>query len=113
MEVSDLNKLLKMQRQMADMMKKMGKMGKGGMLKQAMKGMFGKGGMPEMPAGMDPPPWTPKRWKRRPNNWGPVASAKACPASAAALCRQGSLDLGKRNDFILPQILTPTASHRS
>ena len=33
-----------MQRQMGDMMKKMGKMGKGGMLKQAMKGMFGKGG---------------------------------------------------------------------
>ena len=29
-------------------MKKMGKMGKGGMLKQAMKGMFGKGGMPDM-----------------------------------------------------------------
>ncbi|AWZ19567.1 signal recognition particle protein [Roseovarius sp. TM1035] len=48
MDVSDLNKLLKMHRQMADMMKKMGKMGKGGMLKQAMKGMFGKGGMPDM-----------------------------------------------------------------
>ena len=31
MEVSELNKLLKMHRQMADMMKKMGKMGKGGM----------------------------------------------------------------------------------
>ena len=52
LEVSELNKLLKMQRQMGDMMKKMGKMGKGGMLKQAMKGMFGKGG--GMPAGMDP-----------------------------------------------------------
>ncbi|NNE51222.1 MAG: signal recognition particle protein, partial [Sulfitobacter sp.] len=51
MEVSDLNKLMKMHRQMSDMMKKMGKMGKGGMLKQAMKGMFGKGGMP---ADMDP-----------------------------------------------------------
>ncbi|MCW9042604.1 MAG: signal recognition particle protein [Pseudopelagicola sp.] len=52
LEVSDLNKLLKMQRQMGDMMKKMGK---GGMLKQAMKGMFGKGGpSPEdMAAGMD------------------------------------------------------------
>ena len=48
MDVADLNKLLKMQRQMSDMMKKMGKMGKGGMLKQAMKGMFGKGGMPDM-----------------------------------------------------------------
>ncbi len=48
MEVSDLNKLLKMHRQMGDMMKKMGK---GGMLKQALKGMFGKGGMP---ADMDP-----------------------------------------------------------
>ena len=46
LEVSDLNKLLKMQRQMADMMKKMGKMGKGGMLKQAMRGMFGKSGLP-------------------------------------------------------------------
>ncbi|SMC65024.1 signal recognition particle protein [Primorskyibacter flagellatus] len=56
MEVSDLNKLLKMHRQMADMMKKMGKMGKGGMLKQAMKGMMGKGGpTPEqMAQGMDP-----------------------------------------------------------
>ncbi len=51
LDVSDLNKLLKMQRQMGDMMKKMGK---GGMLKQAMKGMFGKGGAPgEMPEGMD------------------------------------------------------------
>jgi signal recognition particle subunit SRP54 len=56
MDVSDLNKLLKMQRQMSDMMKKMGKMGKGGMLKQAMKGMFGKGGpSPEdMMGQMDP-----------------------------------------------------------
>jgi signal recognition particle subunit SRP54 len=55
LEVSELNKLLKMHRQMADMMKKMGKMGKGGMLKQAMKGMFGKGGMPDMndPAAME------------------------------------------------------------
>jgi len=50
LEVSELNKLLKQQRQMADMMKKMGKMGKGGMLKQAMKGMMGKGG--GMPGGM-------------------------------------------------------------
>jgi len=56
LEVSDLNKLLKMQRQMGDMMKKIGKMGKGKMLKQAMSGMFGKGGpSPEdMAAGMDP-----------------------------------------------------------
>ncbi len=55
LEVSELNKLLKMHRQMADMMKKMGKMGKGGMLKQAMKGMFGKGGLPaDMGQNMDP-----------------------------------------------------------
>lgn len=56
LEVQELNRLLKMQRQMGDMMKKMGKMGKGGMLKQAMKGMFGKGGgnPEEMVAGMDP-----------------------------------------------------------
>ncbi|KCV81367.1 signal recognition particle protein [Actibacterium atlanticum] len=56
LEVSELNKLLKMHRQMADMMKKMGK---GGMMKQAMKAMFGKG-MPEMPAGMDPAGMDPK-----------------------------------------------------
>jgi len=60
MEVSELNKLLKMQRQMADMMKKMGKMGKGGMLKQAMKGLMGKGGMPADMAGMDPSQMDPK-----------------------------------------------------
>ncbi len=54
LDVQELNRLLKMQRQMGDMMKKMGKMGKGGMLKQAMKGMFGKGATPEdMAAGMD------------------------------------------------------------
>ena len=52
MEVRELNQLLKMHRQMADMMKKMGK---GGMLKQAMKGMMGKGSLPGgMPADMDP-----------------------------------------------------------
>ena len=56
-EVSELNKLLKMHRQMSDMMKKMGKMGKGGILKQAMQGMFGKGGMP---AGLDPSQMDPK-----------------------------------------------------
>ena len=39
LDVSELNKLLKMHRQMADVMKKLGK---GGMLKQAMKSMFGK-----------------------------------------------------------------------
>ena len=67
--VSDLNKLLKMHRQMGDMMKKMGKMGKGGMLKQAMKGMFGKGGpCPADMAGMDPA-WTPRRWKPPPRRW--------------------------------------------
>ncbi|MCB2109733.1 MAG: signal recognition particle protein [Defluviimonas sp.] len=53
MDVSELNKLLKMHRQMADMMKKMGRMGKGGMLKQAMKGMMGKGGLPD-PSKMSP-----------------------------------------------------------
>ncbi|MCZ0962090.1 signal recognition particle protein [Paracoccus benzoatiresistens] len=49
MDVSELNKLLKMQKQMADTMKKLGKMGKGGMLKQAMRAMTGKGGgLPDM-----------------------------------------------------------------
>ncbi|MEX0308898.1 MAG: signal recognition particle protein, partial [Tateyamaria sp.] len=47
MQVSDLNKLLKMHRQMSDMMKKLGK-GKGGMMKKAMQAMMGKGGMPDM-----------------------------------------------------------------
>ncbi len=47
MEVSDLNKLLKMQRQMSDMMKKLGR-GKGGMMKKAMQAMMGKGSMPDM-----------------------------------------------------------------
>ena len=60
LEVSELNKLLKMQRQMADMMKKLGK-GKGGMMKQAMKSMMGKGGLPGgMPGGMDPSQMDPK-----------------------------------------------------
>ncbi|MEM9716237.1 MAG: signal recognition particle protein [Pseudomonadota bacterium] len=52
LEVSQLNQLLKQQRQMGDMMKKFGK---GGMLKQAMGAMMGKGGgggMPQMPSGM-------------------------------------------------------------
>ena len=52
LQVSELNKLVKQQRQMGDMMKKMGK---GGMLKQAMKQMMGKGSaMPDMndPAAM-------------------------------------------------------------
>ena len=40
-EVSDLNRLIKMQRQMGDLIKRMGK---GGMLKQAMGSMFGMGG---------------------------------------------------------------------
>ncbi len=55
MELSDLNKLIKMQRQMSDMMKKMGRMGKGGLLKQA-AGMFGKGGATAGPdlSGMNP-----------------------------------------------------------
>ncbi|MEM6678555.1 MAG: signal recognition particle protein [Pseudomonadota bacterium] len=50
LEVQDVNKLLKMQRQMADMMKKMGKMGG----KKGMRGMLGQmGGMPgAMPPGM-------------------------------------------------------------
>jgi len=61
MDVSDLNKLLKMHRQMSDMMKKIGKMGKGKMLKQALSGMFGGKGMGGgMPAGMDPSQMDPQ-----------------------------------------------------
>ncbi len=43
LEVSELNKLLKMQRQMSDMMKKMGKQGGRGMLKGFMDQISGKG----------------------------------------------------------------------
>ena len=50
LDVSDLNRLLKQHKQMADMMKKMGK---GGMMKQALKSMMGKGGMPD-PSKMTP-----------------------------------------------------------
>jgi len=48
--VADLNRLLKQHRQMADMMKKMGK---GGMMKQALRQMMGKGGLPD-PSKMSP-----------------------------------------------------------
>jgi signal recognition particle subunit SRP54 len=65
LDVAELNRLLKMQRQMADVMKKMGK---GGMMKKALRQMMGKGGpsaedmaaaraelakggMPKLPAG--------------------------------------------------------------
>lgn len=57
MDVSELNKLLKMQRQMGDMMKKMGKMGKKGMMRQGLGALMGKGGggmqqgMPGVPPG--------------------------------------------------------------
>ena len=45
-EVSEVNRLLKMHRQMADMMKRMGKLGK--------RGLFGMGGMPQLPPGFMP-----------------------------------------------------------
>ncbi len=50
LEVSDINKLIKMHMQMGDVMKKMGKMGKGGMMRQGLASLFGIGGK-----GMTPP----------------------------------------------------------
>jgi len=50
-EVSEVNKLLKMHRQMSDMMKKMGKMG--GKLPAGLSGLMG-GSMPQLPPGMMP-----------------------------------------------------------
>jgi len=47
-EVSEVNKLLKMHRQMSDMMKKMNK---GGRAMQGLSALFGGGGMPPMPPG--------------------------------------------------------------
>ncbi|MEL6774161.1 MAG: signal recognition particle protein, partial [Pseudomonadota bacterium] len=56
MEVQDVNKLLKMQRQMADMMKKMGKMGGKGAMRGMLGQMMGKGGgMPPGGPGALPP----------------------------------------------------------
>ncbi|MBS0470657.1 MAG: signal recognition particle protein [Proteobacteria bacterium] len=48
-DVSEVNKLLKMHRQMSDVMKKMGK---GGRAMQGLSALFGGGGMPPMPPGM-------------------------------------------------------------
>ena len=50
LDVADLNRLLKQHKQMAEMMKKFGK---GGMIKQMIKQMMGKGGMPD-PSKMSP-----------------------------------------------------------
>jgi signal recognition particle subunit SRP54 len=45
LEVSDLNRLLKQHKQMAEMMKKLGK---GGMMKNMIRQLMGKGGMPDV-----------------------------------------------------------------
>jgi signal recognition particle subunit SRP54 len=57
--VSDLNKLLKMQRQMADAMKKLGKMGKKGLLRGGLGALMGKGA-PQALKDMDPGSMDPK-----------------------------------------------------
>jgi signal recognition particle subunit SRP54 len=50
LEVSELNRLLKMHRQMSDMMKKMGKSGNKGMLRGMMGQMMGNGAsLPQIP----------------------------------------------------------------
>ncbi|SET80683.1 signal recognition particle protein [Oceanicella actignis] len=57
LEVSDVNKLLKMHRQMADMMKKMGKMGKmgkKGLLRGGLGALLGKGAPAPDAAGLPP-----------------------------------------------------------
>lgn len=64
LEVSELNKLLKMHRQMADVMKKISQKGGKGMLKQAVSAMRGKA-LPGMdgnfdPASIDPSKMDPK-----------------------------------------------------
>lgn len=97
LEVADLNKLLKMHRQMADMMKKMGK---GGMLKQAMKGMFGKGGMPD---GMDPSQMDPKALEaaakqmgKMPGGLGGGMGGKGLPGLGGAALPPGLSGFGKK-----------------
>ncbi len=56
LEVSELNKLMKMQRQMGDMMKKMGKMGKKGLMRQGLGALMGgkSGGMQQGMPGVPP-----------------------------------------------------------
>jgi signal recognition particle subunit SRP54 len=73
LEVSELNKLLKMQRQMADVMKKMGK---GGMLKQAMRRCSARAARPTRRR-WTPTPCAPQHSSCR------AAWAAACPAWAA------------------------------
>ncbi|MGI3170092.1 signal recognition particle protein [Pseudooceanicola sp. C21-150M6] len=96
MDVADLNKLLKMHRQMADMMKKMGK---GGMLKQAMKGMFGKGG--GMPEGMDPAAMDPKALEKAAKQMGQMPGGmggmgKGLPGLGGAALPPGLSGFGKK-----------------
>ncbi len=66
-DVSEVNKLLKMHRQMADMMKKMGKMGTKGMMRGGLGALFGKGGMPP---GAMPPGGAPGQAPRLPQGTG-------------------------------------------
>ena len=51
LEVSELNKLIKMHRQMADVMKKMGGKGKKGLMRGGLGALMGKGGQGMMPPG--------------------------------------------------------------
>ena len=95
LDVSDLNKLLKMQKQMADTMKKLGKMGKGGLMKQAMRAMTGKGGgLPDM-ENMDPAKLAEaQKMLADPRAWAASWAARAClPAWA---------DCSARNDHAVP-----------
>jgi signal recognition particle subunit SRP54 len=93
-QVADVNKLIKMHRQMADMMKKMGKMGKGKMMKQAMKGLMGKGGSTaDMAAmgGMDPSQLDPKALEAAAKAMG---GGKGLPGGLPGLGGMGGLPGG-------------------
>jgi signal recognition particle subunit SRP54 len=61
----------------------MKKMGKGGMLKQAMKGMFGKGG--GMPAGMDPSQMDPKALEEAAKQMGSTMPGGGLPGLGGGL----------------------------
>jgi signal recognition particle subunit SRP54 len=69
LEVSDLNKLLKMHRQMADAMKKLGKMGKKGMMKGGLGALMGKG-TPEALQNMDPASMDPAAMEKAARQMG-------------------------------------------
>ncbi len=92
-EVSDINKLLKMHRQMSDVMKKMGKMGKKGLMRSGLGSLFGMGG--GMPPGAVPPGAAPGAQIPAPP---PGGGFPGLPPAGGAALPPGLSGLGKKKD---------------